>query len=257
MSIEIIEEAESTEATQPANDFLPPVVSCVRNCGRSVLGFVISGLLVLSAIAVSLMSPEIGLPAFAVGCMMLFTDIIGFVRSKRLDGRFALNLRQKCYWFSGAVLLVLSVLGNFADMYGEYAKLFASTKVTLYDILPFTDLFVGSFNAHILFATIGLCTVLMGCVYWSLNHSKHRNYPYCAVAFVSFSVNVIAFAVLIFGGLSYLKITPETPLFKTTEVSFFSAGLYFAFGTVVLLWAIRSIIIFARMRKVKNAVFKA
>ena len=69
-------------------------------------------------------------------------------------------------------------------------------------------------------------------------------------------MNIVIFVLLSFGGLSVLGIVPENPVFEMFGTAYFAAGIYFAFGIVALLWAIRSIIIFTRMRKVKNAVLK-
>lgn len=253
MSVEIVEEKISlSEET-----FLPPVIFEVRHCGRSVFGFLISALFFLGALAVCLTTLAIGLPILAVGFIMLASDVIGFVRSKRVDGRFALNLRQKCYLFAGVVLLALSVLTNLTDLYAEYLGLFSSAQTFVFENFTFlNNISVGEFSEHILLGAVGVSAVSMGLVYWSVNHSKHRNFPFCSVAFVSFLVNIALFLVLAFGGLSFLGIAPSNPVFETAKNTF-GAGIYFGFAVCCLLFAVRSMVIFVRMRKVKNAVFKA
>ncbi len=263
MSIEIIEETENAKATKPASNFLPPTVFEVRRIGRSVFGIIINIALLFISAALCVCGLSIGAPVFLLVCALLTVEIIGFVKSKGAIGGYGLTLRRNTYIIAAVLLFGLAVFSESYEPYYWYCAalepLFEFSKELP---KPFCDIFgIGFMGEFFVCTALGVTLLAIGLSYGSLNRSKHKNTPLSKAAFCSFALSLLATAVLVCDGLERLNILPSGYKYEGWTQSlviakYCDAGICFGFGVVALLSAIWMLVIFIRMRKVKNAVFK-
>lgn len=264
MSIEIIEETENTEAIKPTCDFLPPVAVTVRRSGRSAFAIVINIALLLTSGMLCVCGLSIGAPVLLLACALLTVEIIGFVKSKGTVGGYGLILRRNAYLISAVLLFGIAF---FCESYEPYYQYCAALE-PLFEFSeelpkPFCDIFgIGFMGEFFVCSALGTMLLAIGLNYGSLNRSKHKNTPPSKAVFCSFALNLLATAVLVCDGLERLNILPsgykyEDWIQSLVIAKYCDVGICFGFGVVALLSAIRMLVIFIRMRKVKNAVFKA
>ncbi len=266
MSVEIIEEVENARATNATTDFLPPAVVAARQSGRSVFAIVVNIAFLFVAAALCVCGISLGAPVFLSGCVLLTAEIIGFVKSKGSVGGYGLTLRRNVYLIVAVLLFGFAVFSE-SYAYAPYYR-YCDMFEPLYGFAeelpePFCDIFrVGFMGEFIVCGALGLGLLAVGLGYGSLNRSKSKNLPFSKTLLFSLVISVLASAVLVCDGLERLHILPSNYIYEDWTQSLVIAkycdvGICFGFSTVILMSAIRLLVIFIKMRKVKNAVFKA
>ena len=258
LSIEIIEE---NDTSYDRGTFLPPVVYEVRRCSRSVSGIVTSSILALVSPALCICGLSVGLPVFILGVVLLIAETIGFVQAKSIKGGFGLTLKRNAYLLAGALLTALAVFSKTSELYYEYLDLleplysFASELPS-----PFHHIVgVGFTGEFVIFASLGVSFLAVGLSYGSLNRSRCKNLPFSKTVFFSVLVDLLTSAVLVCDGLARLHIIPSNYIYEDWAQSlvisrYCDAAICFGLGIAVGALAVRLLIVYIRMRKVKNAV---
>ena len=261
LSIKIIEGIDNAQATKTKTDFLPPAVVAARQSSRSVFAIIINIALLLISAALCVCGLSLGAPVFLLGITLLAVEVVGFVKSKGSAGGYGLALRRNVYLIAAILLFGFAVFSEFYKPYYWYCDMFEP----LYRFAkklpkPFSDIIdVGFMGEFIICTALGTTLLAIGLSYCSLNRSKYKNLPYSKTLFFSFIISVLASAVLICDGLERMNILPSNYIYEDwgQSVKYYDVGICFGFSAIALMSAIRLLVIFIRMRKVKNAVFKA
>lgn len=256
LSIEIIE--ENNISSEPGL-FLPPVVYEVRGIGRSILGTVAAVVFLLVSLGLLFFDFLAGAVLLPISVFVLVAQAVGFKKSKALYGGYGLKFKKCVYLLVAVLLAVLAVLDEFKltnELLWKASKLLDSVT----DIIPkplneyANTVFSGADTVAACLAIGFLC---LGLSFGSLNRSSLKNLPFTKTVFLSSAVNLLSAFVLVFKGLKALNLVIPCRCPIDPRVAYPTAGLYFAFAVVILLFAVHLLIIYIRMRKVKNAVLKA
>lgn len=259
MSVEIIEDIEETEVVKPENNFLPPVVLAVRRSGRSVFNTICMGFYLLAGLALFVYDFVAGTFVLATGILLLISWLVNFKKSNNIASGFGLSLQRWAYLISALLLALVSQLDEFQFTNNLLVR-FWNLLGGLETFVPkqygefVNEVFDGSDTVAVCLGLGCLCTALS---FGSLTRSKRKNLPFTKTLFLSSVVNSLLGVFLVVMGLMELNlvIPCRCPVGQKTALP--NAILYFAFGAVLLLFAVRLLIIYIKMRKVRNAVFKA
>ena len=256
LSIEIVEESNTL---RPSGEFLPPVVSTVRNLGRSALGIIASAVFVLFSLGILYFDLLAGIIFLPIGILLLISQAVGFKRSKELYGGYGLGFKKAAFIISAVIFAAVALLDEF--------KLTNELLWKAHELLDgVTDIIPKPLNeyANTVFSgtdTVAACLAVgclcLGLSFGSLSRSKHKNLPFTKTVFLSSLVNLLLAFVLVFKGLRALNLVIPCRCPIDPKVAYPTAGLYFAFAVVMLLFAVYLFVVYIRMRKVKNAVLKA
>ena len=255
LSIEIIE--ENNISSEPGL-FLPPVVYEVRGIGRSILGTVAAVVFLLVSLGLLFYDFLAGVLLLPISIFVLIAQTVGIKKSKALYGGYGLKFKRCVYLLVAVLLAVFAVLDEFKltnELLWKASKLLDSVT----DIIPkplneyANTVFSGADTVAACLAVGFLC---VGLSFGSLNRSRLKNLPFTKTVFLSSAVNLLSAFVLAFKGLKALNLVIPCRCPIDPRVAYPTAGLYFAFAVVILLFAVHLLIIYIRMRKVKNAVLK-
>ena len=259
MSIEIIEEVEIVEAPKIKNNFLPPVVSAVRLAGRSVFNIICVGFLLLTGLALFVYDFVAGVFILATDLLLLASWIVNFKKSNDIKGNFGLGFQRWLYLISAVLLAAISQLDEFPitnRVLIELSELLGGLKSFVPEQYRtfVNQVFNGTDTVAVCLGLGCLCTALS---FGSLNRSRRKNLPFTKTLFLSIIVNSLLGVFLALNGLTELNfiIPCRCPVDPNTAWS--NAILFFAFAMVLWLFAVRLLIIYIKMRKVRNAVLKA
>ncbi len=264
MSIEIIEDideakTEEVEVKILQNSFLPPVVSTVKLSGRSIFNIICVGFLILSSLALFVYDFVAGVFAFAIGILLLVSWFVNFKKSNDLNGSFGLNFQRWSYLIAAVLLAVISQLDEFS-VTNHILINFSKILNWLKNLVPvqYGDFvnqgFKGTHTVAVCLAFGCLCTALS---FGSLNRSRRKNLPYTKTLLLSSVVNSLLGVFLVLKGLKELNLIIPCRCPTNPKIAWPNTILFFAFAIVLLLFAVRLLIIYIKMRKVKNAVLKA
>lgn len=261
MSIEFVEEAVTCKTS---GEFLPPVVSSVRRSGRSAFAIVTNIAFLLVATVLCACGLSVGLPLFFIATVLLFAEIIGFVKSKGVLGGYGLDFRRNAYLFAAVLCFGLAVFSESREPYYWYCDMLEPLFGFAKDLpKPFCNIIsVGFLGEFIVCAALGVAIFTVGLSYGSLKRSKSKNLPFSKTLLFSVLANILASALLVCDGLERLYVLPSTYIYEDWDEAlklsrYCDVGIDFLFAAVILLWAIRLLITYIRMRKVKNAVLQA
>ena len=259
LSVEIIEEIKGVEVSKPDHDFLPPAVSAVRFAGRNVFNIICAGFLLLASLALFIYDFVAGTLVFAIGLLLLASWIVNFKKSKNPNGGFGLSFQRLAYFISAVLLAVISQLDEFT-VTNRLLIRFSELLCRLSSFVPeqfetfVNRVFNGADTVALCLAFGCLCTALS---FGSLNRSRRKNLPYTKTLFLSSIVTSLLGVFLALKGLKELNLIIPCRCPIDPKTAWPNAILFFAFAIVLLLFAVRLLIIYIRMRKVKNAVLKA
>ena len=256
MSITIVEEK------QPSNGlFLPPAISNILDICRIKLNFVPSAILLLSAVALFLLDCLSGLVLFGVAVLFLCADCVLSCSTKRQNPSFC--SARLLLLISAVLSLIYSLALTFkTELYEAFnfelpvlfSRLNASMPNFLNDIVG-----TGFQSTALLFLCIFAVALIKFFSVNSLKRSYINNMPYCGISLFGFILNLTIAIVLIAESLSYLGIV--LPLisskFSLGAADYANLGALCGTALFVLFEAVISLITFIKIRKVKNAVFKA
>ena len=256
MSIEIVEESNTLK---PSGEFLPPVVSTVRGLGRSALGIITAVVFVLFSLGILYFDFLAGIVFLPIGILLLISQAVGFKKSKALYGGYGLKFKKCVYLLVAVLLAVFAVLDEFKVtnelLWKAHELLDGVTDIIPKPLNEYANTVFSGTDAVAACLAVGcLC---LGLSFGSLSRSKHKNLPFTKTVFLSSLVNLLLAFVLVFKGLRALNLVIPCRCPIDPKVAYPTAGLYFAFAVVMLLFAVHLLIIYNRMRKVKNAVLKA
>lgn len=261
MGIEFVEEASTSCAS---GEFLPPVITAIRCSGRSAFSIVISVAFLLVATALCACGLSVGLPLFLIATFLLVAEIIGFIKSKGVTGGYGLGFRRNAYIFTAVLCFGFAVFIESREPYYWYCDMLEPLFDFAKDLpKPFCNIMkVGFLGEFIVCAALGVALFTVGLSYGSLKRSKAKNLPFSKTLLFSVFANILASALLVCDGLERLYILPSTYKYNDWDEAlklsrYCDVGIDFLLAAVVLLWTIRLLITFIRMRKVKNAVLKA
>ncbi len=259
MNVEIIEEVETAENQ---NNFLPPVICAVRKSGRSILGLIWAVLFFVLSLFAGIFLPRACVFVIPSAILLLFSNIISFKKSGRLYGGYGLNFQSAAYIISAVFMFSYAVLEHLTKngtltlpklLFWDYIR--ETVSSVLVNLADYVQGYHGNFS--IIAAVVGLCLLCAGLTFGSLKHSKAKNLAFTKTLFWSAVANFGSFAFVCANGLKELNILIPCKCPLDLKTALPNAILLFAIATVLLLLAVRLLIIYIRMRKVKNAVLKA
>ncbi len=256
MSIEFVEE---NNVSIGQGDFLPPVVATVRRSGRGVFNIVAVAFFVLASLALFVYDFVAGIFFIPVSLFLLVSWLVNFKKSKAIHSCYGLRFQRTAYLITAALLAVFPLLDEI-EFTNRLLWELSSVLDGLTKLVPeqYRDMvntvFSGSDTVAACLAVGCLCTALS---FSSLNRSRCKNLPFTKTVFLSVVVNSVCGVLLVLAGLKTLNILAPTRCCIDAAKHYPEAILYFAFATVLFLFAVRLLLIYIKMRKVKNAVLKA
>lgn len=256
MGIEFVEETNTLKAS---GEFLPPVVSTVRNLGRSALGIIATVFFLVASTGLFFFDFLAGAVFLPVSIFVLIAQTVGFKKSRGLHGGYGLGFKKSAFVISAVILVVFALMDKFivtSNLLQKFSKLLDGIA----DIVPAplngyaNTAFSG---VHTVAACLAVGCLCLGLSFGSLNRSKRKNLPFTKTAFLSSVVNLLLACVLVYKGLRVLNLVIPCKCPIDPTVAYPAAALYFTFAVVMLLFAVHLLIVYIKMRKVKNAVLKA
>ncbi len=261
MGIKIYEETMNSCTN---GTFLPPTVYEVRRFGRSVLSLVTACLFTLAALLISAHEFVLGFFVIPSALLVLFATLFGFKASGKLNGGYGISLQAWCYLASAVILLAYAILYQIDStryLLDRISLLLDRFSTALPE--PFDNIINSVVsNFDMLSAMTAICFLSIALSFGVLDRSRCKNIPCTKLLFLSVLVNSGFGAWFIHDTLERLHLIPSNYIYEDwtlgMEISrYCDAAISLLLAAVLMLFAVRLLIIYIRMRKVKNAVLKA
>ena len=183
MNIEIVEESNTLK---PSGEFLPPVVSTVRNLGRSALGIIAAVVFVLFSLGILYFDFLAGIVFLPTGILLIIAQAVGLRKSKGLHGGYGLGFKKVAFIISAVIFAAFALMDRFAATSNLLEKL-SKQLDGIADLIPaplgnLANMgFDGTFTVAACLAVGCLC---LGLSFGSLSRSKHKNLPFTKTVFL-------------------------------------------------------------------------